>query len=229
MESKCDVQKRFSSELFDCLQVLDGTGLEYWLDCGTLLGAHRDNSFIKWDNDIDLGILPDQVDRIVGLKQELKNAGFEVTVVSYRGKVQLVQCCRHKPPVNFNVYHDGGEKYWSLWMVADNSFSRMNMRLIHQKSNLSRVYRSVVKVARSLIPKHVVSRLFRDKMLVIEVPRAFFERPEEISFMGHRFYVPANREAYLEYRYGKDWRTPCQDWVYSRDDGAASGHRPGSR
>mgnify|MGYP003997540445 FL=1 len=41
--------------LADTNSVLQKLGIVYWLDCGTLLGAIRDNQLIAWDNDIDLG------------------------------------------------------------------------------------------------------------------------------------------------------------------------------
>ena len=36
-------------------EILDESGIDYWLDNGTLLGAFRDGKIIEWDRDIDFG------------------------------------------------------------------------------------------------------------------------------------------------------------------------------
>ena len=36
-------------------EVLNKHNIEFWLDCGTLLGAVREGKFLEWEHDIDLG------------------------------------------------------------------------------------------------------------------------------------------------------------------------------
>jgi len=50
---------------------LDKNHVPYWLECGTLLGAYRNNSFIEYDNDIDIGILNDYVNIVNSIVDEL--------------------------------------------------------------------------------------------------------------------------------------------------------------
>jgi len=49
-------EKKAIEALRQVKEVFDNYDVEYWLDCGTLLGAVRNGKIIPWDNDIDLGM-----------------------------------------------------------------------------------------------------------------------------------------------------------------------------
>ena len=50
-------------------QLCRDNNLPYWLDFGSLLGAVRHHGFIPWDDDTDLGMMREDIDRLQGIVQ----------------------------------------------------------------------------------------------------------------------------------------------------------------
>ena len=52
--------------------------IPYWLEFGTLLGAVRHEGFIPWDDDVDIGIMKNDLNRFLDvLKKEIKDNNLE--------------------------------------------------------------------------------------------------------------------------------------------------------
>jgi len=60
--------------------------------------------------------------------------------------------------------------------------------------------------------KHSGAYWQANKHKIFKIPYKFLAELEKIDFLGLKLNVPSNVEAYLEYQYGKEWRTPIQDF-----------------
>lgn len=60
---ECQLKQRDILDAIDL--VCRRHGIEYWLDAGTLLGAVRHGGFIPWDDDIDIAMRAEDLDRFV--------------------------------------------------------------------------------------------------------------------------------------------------------------------
>jgi len=88
-------------------KVLDGHGIEYWLDLGTLLGAIRTGKFIEWDTDIDISILDKDYPKIISACLELRDNGYTVLFsTQFEIPIKKNGCL-----ISINVYHINKNRY----------------------------------------------------------------------------------------------------------------------
>lgn len=62
------------------IDIFESYSINYWLEGGTLLGIHRENRLLPWDDDIDISVHIDQIDKFEDLIKSLKKNGLRVRV-----------------------------------------------------------------------------------------------------------------------------------------------------
>jgi len=69
-------QLRALEALDQIKDICDKHGIKFFLLAGTVLGAVRHKGFIPWDDDIDLGMLPDDLEKFNKVMEESSPEGF---------------------------------------------------------------------------------------------------------------------------------------------------------
>ncbi len=216
------MKEQLTKLLLDAKTILDSYGVAFWLDSGTLLGAVRENDFIPWEKDIDLGIWNLTDDVKIKIALEFESRGYKV-----------LNTTSHMNIIDNDIWLDvvyyeqrGEDAVVPLVVLADNFVGRY-LGYVRTILSAPRHYNDVSTLAAlicgpcSLIPLKVRERIIRVIKKLLDavgysiwlVPAKYFNELAKIKLNGTEFNVPAHPEKYLAWRYGKDWITPQQEWT----------------
>lgn len=81
--------------------IADAINIQFWLHGGSLLGAVRHNSFIPWDDDIDIGILREDFNLLIDYLKSNKDIKFEV-----KNYYVIPGICARQPRFVFKNQHN---------------------------------------------------------------------------------------------------------------------------
>jgi len=222
-------------------EVLDEHSIEFWLDCGTLLGAVRDRKFIHWEHDIDLGSWQEKVSNRVKMfvSKALCRRGFKVWIAENHMTIKKGE--GFWADINFYRLSDGKAilpRYDPINLIGKvlalflKVLSVPYYHGIDFSTKPSIFVRSILIIISRVIPSLLRKRLAKILSVIYvkiccrdvswKIPSEYFMNLLTITFYGKKFKVPAKTQEYIAYRYGKDWRIARKGWVTERDDGAVS-------
>jgi hypothetical protein len=219
--------------------ILYKENIEFWINFGTLLGAVREGSFIKHDNDIEINAWENKVNQnqLRKICRELCYRGFKVY---YSPLIEAVSIQKENIPIAFSLYSLRGDKAvrpheglmdskkltaakLSLWFSE--LFSREREGKINREtlSNLKCITMFSVISLLGMFPKKIrrnIAIRFREFSIqkarseygTTRIPAKYFLRLDELEFYGDVYKIPSNTLDYLELSYGPQWRTPIKGW-----------------
>lgn len=177
--------------LADVTSVLEKYGCTYWLSDGTLLGAIRENGFIKHDDDLDLGVWA---------------ASFDKRVI--HELISRFSC---------NINRLQGKQSDGMVITVGRAGIHLDMFFYYPIKNLEGTLKGnktdIYSCLYSLVRPYNTSNKAKRYNCVFPNYKPLVRR----DFLGHKFWVPKNAEAHLAAAYGLDWRKPKKDWVLFED------------
>lgn len=175
--------REYASELLltICRQ-LEQDGVHYYVDAGTLLGLYRDGALIPWDDDLDIAIGSDSI-------QKAKSSLTHLCEV-------LQQSTRYKWQVQ--------EYYSNQDFGAVTRGDVRSLALECEESGLPKLDVFVKYVNGEMMDYVLSSRGIR-------MPSGHLLTNELFEFKGQCVSIPSDPEGYLTRHYG-DWQTPVKDW-----------------
>jgi len=223
-------------DLKEVKEIFDKHHINFWLDCGVLLGAVREQRFIPWDGDAEFGVWNKDTAKIISACQELQERGFKIGLYRYG-------ICLKKPtsfiPISTLFYHLTNDKAigrWGgynasgllrrflhnlFWMLLTPHYIGINPKRIFGVKNFIRIsLANIGYLAPNFIKKWLAGiELRQGPRYTWVIPSHYFTSLSTIKFYGMEFRVPSKTEEYLAYRYGKNWRVPKRNWDTGKDDG----------
>lgn len=202
----------------------------YWIDQGTLLGAHRNHKIIAGDTDVDFSTYIENGPAFIKLLPKLKELNYEVrlhddeaflfkdsipvSIAFYRYE-QDSYCIRKRPFI-------GGNWLLRVEQLYDFSMYR-NYEALSCKTSRIAHFLSGPKLLRSFWIRLAlfIWRLNKGKEMNMRVPHVFYapDSLTKIKLYDLVFYAPAFVPVYLSFKYGHSYIEPQSDWCLSKDGG----------
>ena len=176
--------ERANQYLQELKKVFNKVGIRFFLFCGTLVGAIRDNDFPWLDGDVDVGLFYEDADKFLEMGPLFKELGY---YVCYQSRVL-------QTPIAVEEKDKSGKvegRYMNGYIAKREFRDKVDFHTLALFKNQRCVYR---------YPRDGFD-------FYIPYPKKYFENLKEIEFKGEKYLVPNPPEEFLECMWG-DWKVP---------------------
>jgi phosphorylcholine metabolism protein LicD len=206
---------------------LDEHNIKYFLDTGTLLGFVRDNGFIPWDNDMDIGILRENIGNRSTLFKLCENFYIDGFNVTMKGNKISLRKPANRIEINIHIYDKYYDHYiWSEIYLDKQAYliRKLDEHFTNQiifKKGRGIVFKCYIFLSKFLRHFEFLRKLYTSKIensvYSVKIPENLLKEVSQYSCYGEIFKIPILYSEYLSYRYG-NWNTVVQDYDYFNDD-----------
>ncbi len=218
-------EQNWKRHLEEISSILKKNKVDFFLDTGTLLGAIREQRFIPWDNDIDLGILYNDGINIEKILEDCYTKGYNVNyfhnaIYIFKGK---------DIHIGITLYKKEGF-YFKSELIKAVCFNKIQYFLLQVKR------KKIIKCLGYGINYFIKNKILKNQFLLqlipfnllnikvteiikeVSIPQELFSSFIDIEFYGEKYNVPKKNILYLKHRYGENWKTPVENYNYIEDD-----------
>ena len=196
-----------------------------WMDAGLLLKYSRGQCLFP-SSDIDFGVKPRDINKIILFSKHMQEKGYLVTTtgntsVIFEGIVLVKKITEdHFITIDIHIYYP-----------IENYFCRPNshkpLKQSYLARNLFRVFNkiNVILNLNFLKKRYVLKKLLNYIFFIYSklyfqiaitaqfaVPKNLLENFKNIKIYNETILIPKNNIQYIEWRYGPNWKIPNKNW-----------------
>ena len=221
-------QQKTDSNFIEIIKILNGHKIKYWICQGTLLGIVRDNQLIPWDHDIDIAVWSGSISKEKMIKIMISN-NFTLRSDHLKEMEDLLTFTKSGGrEVDINFYevildkNTNKKMAYANWYIPKNFFCKIIEALSMAKSYRGRL-KYLIKLFYFFEPLfyklkvYLIRKNFFYRSAGYTQPVELLEEFKEVAFHDITLTIPKKYEEYLNYVYGKEWKTTKRKYDWTKD------------